>query len=698
MSSHEIQSPNQFESTSSDSNATYKNSPLHRRVQSVIRAYHEEISTEAFVDSKFNQPINSAQRNEKPTFERKAVSFCDQIRPSRTESKEIARVNKNSDFPDLAQDQSKTSRSDYSPKIERRDRDIYIGGRKLFLNGTESHSSTSSSFFQERQINTRLQDRVDEDVESILSFFRERLNQYEKGKLRRQGKSNLELTTNIHRRLLQKRSISRSTDDNKRGPSAESYEVEDEKNTEAEEQRRTSREDMDNLRLKLRENLSSVRHRIHSSKALLGKHYGHSPLAGERPQIVIETTSPNRNLISSASHTQDKIQIPERYNLLSSMTDDFKLDKTAYQSEMMEEQKSLKNGWAPRTTKFYVGSRQDPNDSPSLSTKIFNMTRTPESFSKAGNLLTLTDIDKNESTVRSPKKVPNLLAGTYQSPNTNSQKPTQPKGYPNVKSVTKAGSTAFNPFPSSTSDLWNDFASPISDFSSNVLVGTVKHCELSNDSLSSEKSARLSVEVEAKSVIKKVSTEHDRREHHLNHDTSDEESASGLEDREANSIIHDSVSGNGTRETTSGPKEIRRRASFLCGNNKHKSSKAGTAPSTLVNASDKSVSSSENSSTRGSSFSCDDPVPLTGRQSPTISKEEKGHGKKGKPRRSFIASFSRAKAANKEWRVNSLESEHGSERKRDQRMREWLNGGNASGEGTVQGCVMETVFYDTRPE
>lgn len=71
---------------------------------------------------------------------------------------------------------------------------------------------------------------------------------------------------------------------------------------------------------------------------------------------------------------------------------------------------------------------------------------------------------------------------------------------------------------------------------------------------------------------------------------------------------------------------------------------------------------------------------------------------KVKPRKIHIALFPRLKTGNDEWTVKTIETELDVERKRNQKMREWLSGRNTADEGTVQGCVMETVFYDTRQE
>jgi hypothetical protein len=133
------------------------------------------------------------------------------------------------------------------------------------------------------------------------------------------------------------------------------------------------------------------------------------------------------------------------------------------------------------------------------------------------------------------------------------------------------------------------------------------------------------------------------------------------------------------------------RHSLTCGNNRHKSTGQDSGP--------KSLSTADHTSVRSGS-SWDTPASSSGDNSRINSKIQKYFEMKEKKRLNFASSFLKPKTTNKEWLRTSVESDGGVQRKRDQKMKEWLSTGNAPGAELFQepcrSGMMETVFYDTR--
>jgi len=216
----------------------------------------------------------------------------------------------------------------------------------------------------------------------------------------------------------------------------------------------------------------------------------------------------------------------------------------------------------------------------------------------------------------------------------------------------KTKSTAFDPFPSSIGEhvSWNDATWPVSELSSKFL-DTWKEPKVSSGEICSSSSG------EGEAIL------------------------SPIEMVEAN---------NDSGDSNFNTKENSRFKLLVCANRRPKPFEN--------NRTQKSLSTTDQSSTFSSS-SLGDPVALTSEQN-RIKSKSKGSKKKGSARGSFMSSFSKPKDANKEWLRTSIEDKSDGQRKRDKKMKEWLNIEHASGDdivqGTSRGGTMETVFYDAR--
>lgn len=288
-----------------------------QRVRSLTLEHYREKSKEVLNDYKFNKQTFNSQRREESkeaacNYKQKIVSFSVQFQPNKEKCKEEGGNNQGSDYSYVAQRKTNTSRSDHDINQERIN--IDARGRKLHQNRTGYLIDTNAPWFKRahswsqsidrERINIYTRERElhqgrtgsldtsgsafqrahnisqsqDQDIQSTLSTCRNRLDQHEGRRLRRQTErhdveSGFELSMDSQLRRMKNRALSYPLDSGKKYTNEERNQHNSSRVTNVGVTRSESQEEMDRLREKLRENLSAVRYRIHSSRALLARHY-----------------------------------------------------------------------------------------------------------------------------------------------------------------------------------------------------------------------------------------------------------------------------------------------------------------------------------------------------------------------------------------------------------------------------------------
>jgi len=662
---------------------------LHERVRSMIL---REESKEGFSDYKCNnlshrlqrqsngsrsdddinrdKSIVNAQRREESKeavgkYEHKTVSFVFQFQPNREELKEAADASKGTDGSYRA------SRSDCN--INQEETKIHTRGRELHQDRMGSRINTSGSTFQRGHNISRPPDRVGADNQSISSPYRNRLHEYEIRRIRRlRQRLTVEARFESPIDSQPSKALPRSLESGKKFTNEEFNQQNNNRTTKIGMTRAQSQEETGITLEQLRQNLSKVRDRIHSSKALLAKRDIDPATDCQQVQERTETMTSLRTIIplsyeskSMRGRCKGNAQPPQHRYHRSSMTDDSESAKTLSQSNSrpreLEVREITENGWVAYASKFCEEHLQDPGDLPSLSMNTPTTTETPQRPSKSIKALL------KDALMRRTNQVPNQSKEI--------QKKTDAKFPSRTRVTTK--STAFDSFPSTIceSDSRNDATWPISDFSSdfldtenvpenipeNVPENVPNVC---NVEICTGDTANTSGGVETVSSIEKAKTNNNSRDAILNSKAN------------SRSRVLDVIS--------------KRHISLICTNRRLQAFEKDSGSKSLSTTDHSSIPSI---STHGT------PVTPTSEHNQINSKNKEGSKKKGSARRSLIPLFLKPKVAHKEWLRTSIGSEGYAPRKRDQKMKQWLGAGNTSGEGSVQESrvgTMKTIFYDTQ--
>jgi len=215
-----------------------------------------------------------------------------------------------------------------------------------------------------------------------------------------------------------------------------------------------------------------------------------------------------------------------------------------------------------------------------------------------------------------------------------------PRISPTTKFRTK--SAAFDPFTSTIvkSHSWDKAKWPVSSFDADI-VEKEKSCDVSRQSICSRDTGNASNEGHTIPL----------------NETADSK----------NKSLNESVEPNKNCKLKKSKVHLERH-SLSCGSNRQKSTDQDSGP--------KSLSTADHTSVNSSGSSWDTPASPSGDDSRINSKTQKGFEMKQKKRLSFASSFLKPKAANKEWLRTSVESDGSVQRKRDQKMKEWLSAGN----------------------
>jgi len=338
--------------------------------------------------------------------------------------------------------------------------------------------------------------------------------------------------------------------------------------------------------------------------------------------------------------------------------------------EELKEHQTPENGSVEYSSKLCRESFQDPVDLPLLPIRTTYATGT-----KSINTSLTACSENNDNLIRRINQLKHRLDEI--------RKRNNPKA-PSVTKVTTR-STAFDPFPSTIGKARSpdDTTWPVSAFSSDFLDAG-KSLNLSTEGIGYRDTANTSSSSEAETIpsFEKAETSSNSVDTGLNSIES-----KGLNDEKAetnNDSLDTSLNSKESRKLNILKIISERHTSLICTNNGPKSMKKYR--------SQKSLASADNSS-----------YTHIGDDSQISSKSKEGPENKGKPRRSSISSFSRAKAVDKEWLVTSISSGEDVQRKKDKQMKEWLRAGIITGgeifqESSTSGGTMEMLFYDVRPK
>lgn len=262
MSSRRSERLDQIDSHSFDLNA-YEYMLLNQRFGSLILAQHLRESKESFIDFKLNNPIFDTQRREESKEvivgkKRENVHFSVQCQSQREESKELIDNSKGAYSSDLAQLPPKTSLSDY--EISQAE---YVANQERF------------NIYTGFPIDAAMHRR---DFNLCQSQGRKLVEQYDIRRLRKQRQKiayefSSELSKDIRTNHTKIVAQTRSIDYGKKSINEVRDKRNDKRIMELGTTRTKSQEETDISREKLREDLSIVRYRTHSSRAFLARHY-----------------------------------------------------------------------------------------------------------------------------------------------------------------------------------------------------------------------------------------------------------------------------------------------------------------------------------------------------------------------------------------------------------------------------------------